>query len=164
MAIAIAAAASESLGSVTLPEASGQSSISTTPLSIEVNIQPDPVFTFKRRLHGIDDIVSEKVAYEAAERKHGPSWHSIGRTKAEADAEKQVKSTRKVIYDELDRLATTSNPADAHKTMRERYECGSWVENEKKRTLTNFISVLRKEKKSRVGGSGAVQAASVDGV
>ena len=122
------------------------------------------MFTFKRRLHGIDDILSEKVVFEDAERKHGPSWHSIGRTKAEADAEKQVKSTRKVIYDELDRLAATSNPADAHKTMRERYESGSWVENEKKRTLTNFISVLRQEKKNRVGGSGTAHAASGDGV
>lgn len=135
------------------------SGASSSLVTLEVTHKAHPPFTFKRRVSNVTEVLNERPSCEAAESRYGSSWHSIGRTLKEASAEKQVKSQRKVIYDEADRIAHCNGlNGDAAALVLESQFSGetAWLvdefgspPNEKKRTLTNFINFLKKKKKKK---------------
>ena len=126
-------------------------------LTVEVIQKAAPPFTFQRYLKDVTGVLEERKIMVSATQDFGASWHTIGRTPKEADAEKQIKSNRKVVYDEIDRLVLAGSDAEeAAIALQSRFTTeAAWVPeiygtpNEKKRTLTNFISALKDEKKKR---------------
>jgi hypothetical protein len=133
------------------------SSAPSSVVALEVTQKAPPPFTFKRRLSTISEVLDERPFSEAAESRFGPSWHSIGRTPQQASAEKQIKSQRKIIYEEADRLAQCNggNQDAAALELQAQFSKGtSWLvdefgspPSEKKRTLTNFVLFLKNKRK-----------------
>ena len=123
---------------------------SPSVVTLEVTQKANPPFTFKRRLSSITEVLNERPFCEAAESRFGPSWHSIGRTPKEAIAEKQIKSQRKVIYNEADFIAQTNGVSreEAAAQLQTQFATSmTWLvdhsgspPNEKKRTLPISLS------------------------
>jgi len=136
-------------------------------VTLEVTQKAVPPFTFKRGVSSITEVLKERPLCEAAESRFGNSWHSIGRTPKEATAEKQIKSQRKVIFNEVDVIAQINGLShdEAGVVLQTQFSSGTtWLveqsgvpPNEKKRTLTNFIDFLKKKKKLSSGASTSIQ-------
>ena len=109
-----------------------------------------PVFTLNRSLKSVTAVMLEKEDLDAVVTDH-PDWHKSGRNKADAVKEKAFKSKRKVIWDEVERLGGGDTGVNA---LQARFESDDWVPREigtnspnyKRKTLSEFTEVIRKEK------------------
>lgn len=83
------------------------------------------------------------------------NWHTIGRMgdKASLNAEKALKSKRKVIWDEVYRLSAEQRTGEAAATaeLQQRFIGGNWapVINKRQKVLSEFILMLKEEGKER---------------
>lgn len=131
-------------------------------LAAVVTVQAEPVYTLSRAKDmDVASVMAERknllVAIEkrnlegACER----NWHTIGRMgdKASLNAEKALKSKRKVIWDEVYRLSAEQRTGEAAATaeLQQRFIGGNWapVINKRQKILSEFILMLKEEGKER---------------
>jgi hypothetical protein len=132
----------------------------TTVPTMSINLQPttQPVGRLSRALTSVTGVWDEKTkgvngqpSIDSLIAKHGDGWHSIGRDKREANAEKGFKSKRNTFWKEIARLAVEHHETEdlAVVRLQARFAEGAWATDAKKKKLNHFKDVLDAEAKAR---------------